>query len=132
MPGITATPGLCMTAIDPNNSRRYDGSLTVRGWAGRWEHGSVSHIGFNTVLPPNGPSCVDPGSNDNSTHGIYPPTSFHPGGVVAALADGSVRFISETINAGDSTLPPVSTGVSPYGVWGALGTHDGGEVVSEF
>ena len=128
--GIVTIPATCFTALDPNDSRRYVG--TVRGWTGRWEHGSVSHIGFNTILPPNGPSCVDPGSNDNSTHGIYPPTSEHPGGVAAALGDGSIRFISETIFAGDPVNPPVTNGASRYGVWGAIGTLDGGEVVSEF
>ena len=130
--GIVAAPATCLTALDPNDSRRYDGALTVRGWTGRWEHGSVSHVGFNTVMPPNGPSCVDPGRNDNSTHGIYAPTSEHPGGVVAGLGDGSVRFISETINSGDPVNPPVTSGASPYGVWGAIGTLDGGETVSEF
>jgi prepilin-type N-terminal cleavage/methylation domain-containing protein len=130
--GITVSPATCYTAIDPSDSRRYDAALTVRGWAGRWEHGSVSHIGFNTILPPNAPSCVDPGANDNSTHGIYPPSSYHPGGAVTALGDGSVRFISETIDAGDPTLAPVLSGMSPYGVWGALGTADGGEPVGDY
>jgi len=132
--GITTTPATCLTSIDPNDPRRYDGALTVRGWAGQWNHGSVSHIGFNTILGPNSPSCVDPGSNDNATNGIYPPTSQHPGGAVAALGDASVRFISETIDAGDPTAaPPYSNSIaSPYGVWGAIGTLDGGEVVSEF
>jgi len=34
---------------------------------------------------------------------IITPTSYHTGGVQLALADGSVTFISETINVG--TLP---------------------------
>ncbi len=38
----------------------------------------------------------------------------HPGGVTLGLCDGSVRFISETIS---------------LGVWQAIGTPDGGEVV---
>jgi prepilin-type processing-associated H-X9-DG protein len=41
--------------------------------------------------------------------------SFHPGGVNALLADGSVRFIKSSI-----------AGVS----WRALGTIAGGEVIS--
>jgi hypothetical protein len=41
--------------------------------------------------------------------------SKHPSGVVAALADGSVRFISESI---DQEL------------WRSIGTRDGGEAVT--
>ena len=41
--------------------------------------------------------------------------SAHPGGVNVLLGDGSVRFIKSTIN-----LP----------IWWALGTRNGGEVVS--
>jgi prepilin-type N-terminal cleavage/methylation domain-containing protein/prepilin-type processing-associated H-X9-DG protein len=41
--------------------------------------------------------------------------SYHPGGVNVSFADGSVRFIAETINAE---------------AWKALGTRSGGEVVS--
>jgi hypothetical protein len=51
------------------------------------------------------------------------------------MADGSVRFVSDSINAGNSSVvAPADTGAgrSPYGVWGALGTKGSGEVVSEF
>jgi hypothetical protein len=52
--------------------------------------------------------------------------------------DGSVHFISETINCGDTTAPgsdPTGyknymTGKSVYGVFGALGTPQGGETSS--
>ena len=52
----------------------------------------------------------------------------------ALRADGSVAFISETIDCGSrlgedwSTSDP--TGKSPFGVWGALGTISGGETTS--
>ena len=42
-------------------------------------------------------------------------SSHHPGGVNALFADGSVRFVKDSIN--------------PY-VWRALGTITGGEVIS--
>ncbi len=48
------------------------------------------------------------------------------------MGDGSVRFISETIDAGNATLSPNYSRGSVYGVWGALGTKDGGETVSDF
>jgi prepilin-type N-terminal cleavage/methylation domain-containing protein/prepilin-type processing-associated H-X9-DG protein len=95
----------------------------------RWPDGRPYFAGFTTVLPPNGPSCTIPGGGDWEW-GIYTPSSYHPGGVNCALADGSVRFVSETIDAGNAALAEVTTGPSPYGVWGALGSIRGGEAVS--
>jgi hypothetical protein len=43
------------------------------------------------------------------------------------LYDGSVRFISETINFGNLSKIVVRSGESPYGVWGTLGSANGGE-----
>jgi prepilin-type N-terminal cleavage/methylation domain-containing protein/prepilin-type processing-associated H-X9-DG protein len=48
-------------------------------------------------------------------YGSAPPNSLHPGGVNEAFADGSVRFIKNTISAT---------------TWFALGSRNGGEVVS--
>jgi len=83
--------------------------------------------GFNTILPPNAPTC----SHDRAewSEGPFPPSSYHPGGVVAAMVDGSCRFISETIETGDLSQPEMTgkSGPSPYGGWGAMGTRDGGE-----
>ena len=59
----------------------------------------------------------------------------------AALVDGSVRFVSETIDTGDLSQPSPgaeSLGAnslrmpSPYGIWGALGSRTGGEPPGEF
>ena len=47
--------------------------------------------------------------------GVLPPSSNHPGGVNMCMADGSVRFVKDT--------------VSLQTFW-ALGTRDGGEVLS--
>jgi hypothetical protein len=56
----------------------------------------------------------------------------HTGGIQAVLADGSVRFISENIDTGNLGVATVIGNRSPYGVWGALGTKGGGEVIGEF
>lgn len=94
----------------------------------RWADGAVTYTGVTTILPPNGPSCL---LTDNDWDiGILTPASRHAGGVNALLADGSVRFISESIDTGDQHATPVTSGPSPYGVWGALGTRAGGEVAS--
>ena len=130
---IGGSPGTCYAQIDPNDPKVFLGGTSKANWAGtKWAHGSMSHIGFNTVLPPNGPSCAD-GTNDNTTYGmVHPPTSNHPGGVNVAMGDASVRFISETIDTGNIYAAPTTQGASRYGVWGALGTKDGGEAVSDF
>ena len=67
------------------------------------------------------------------------PSSLHTGGIQALMGDGTVRFISENINAGNPTLTnPANggsgapSGPSVYGVWGSLGSINGGETVSDF
>ncbi len=86
-----------------------------------------------TILPPNGPSC----DSDTApwTTSIVSAGSYHPGIVQAVLVDGSVKSISETINAvtvGRANEANVTSGRSPYGTWGALGSRAGGEVVDDF
>jgi len=96
-------------------------------------------MAFTTILPPNSPNCS--GSPYWTIGTIIPSVSSkHTGGVNIGLADGSVQFISDTINArtasfagsGDPFLTgkEVESGTSPYGVWGALGSKKGGESVS--
>lgn len=56
---------------------------------------------FNTVAPPNWrfPTCQEcSGCGWMDSNGAFPARSWHPGGVLHALGDGSVRFVSETIN----------------------------------
>jgi hypothetical protein len=91
----------------------------------RWNQGSAQLIGFNTILPPNRGVCNNDGDGGN---GVLPPRSQHQGGVVAAFADGAIKFISETIDYGNlSGTISSPTSSSPYGVWGALGSRQGGE-----
>jgi prepilin-type processing-associated H-X9-DG protein len=109
------------------NTYNYD--LNSQNWRGhRFLDGRMVHNGFVTIIPPNGPSCSS-GSDD--TYAIMPPSSNHTGGVNACLADGSVQFVSETVHTdnldGGVGGNQVTSGPSPYGVWGALGTAAGGE-----
>jgi prepilin-type N-terminal cleavage/methylation domain-containing protein/prepilin-type processing-associated H-X9-DG protein len=105
---------------------------TVLGYPGtRWPDGRSIYAGFTTVLPPNAPSCATDTVTDNeSSWGIFSPSSYHPGGVQGLMADGSVRFFSDTIDTGDLGKAEISSGPSPYGVWGALGTKAGGETTA--
>ncbi|MCF0234593.1 MAG: DUF1559 domain-containing protein, partial [Thermoguttaceae bacterium] len=99
-------------------------------WRGRiWSNGRAAEQWFTCTLPPNSASCVA-GSFNSHEWGSFAPTSYHTGGVNALRVDGSVMFVSDTINTGDLSAAQVTTGQSPYGVWGALGSINGGETVS--
>ncbi len=104
-----------------------------RRWGSLWHDGQAGRIGFNAVLSPDSPSCAgDSNPNADSTTIIYPPQSNHAGGVNVAFADSSTRFLSNTIdcgNTGAAPLPRSSTGPSPYGVFGPLGSKAGAESV---
>ncbi len=109
------------------------GSTNTGGWGGPggyWGGAEWGGFGYtcyeppNTTVPdriykcknesfPNSP-CVSVGSTTQiETYA----RSYHPGGVMATLCDGSVRFIAETINRQ---------------TYQALGTRQGAEVVGEF
>ena len=134
------TPQTCLdAAADPSNPGRYPttGAITASGngsqhRGGEWHCGSLLATGFNTILPPNGPSCTHKGQDGNGwwvfdTESVMSAGSYHSGGVQVVMGDGSVQFINDTINAGDPTRAMVTSGKSPYGIWGALGTRNGGE-----
>lgn len=116
---------------------RWIAGTTVKARMGTslWD-GQAERCGMTTIIPPNGPSCSDGTDvNADSPNAMATPSSFHTGGVHALMGDGAVRFISDNIDSGDLTVPTPANnagGPSPYGVWGALGTRGGGEVISEF
>ena len=114
-----------VSATDPSSYA--GGNLRPRG--AEWTDGGGDDTGFTTILPPNGPSCAERQGWDDV---IVTPGSYHSGGVQVAFCDGSVKFLSDTINSGDPTASNVVAGESPYGTWGALGTRAGGEVKMDF
>ena len=127
----TNPPAVCQSKYN-TSTKAY--TLPVEGDDGfqgsRWPDGGALFTRFNTMLPPNSASCIE---GDNEwTGGVLSASSRHAGGVNAAMADGSVRFISENIHAGNPGALEVNSGPSPYGIWGALGTKAGGEVLGDF
>jgi hypothetical protein len=130
--GVRANPGACMGTVSQGY---YTDPGDVKGRFGtRWTDGQTERVGFTTVIAPNGPSCGE-GRNNNAdhAHSIVTPSSNHPGGVMAVFCDGSTQFINETIDTGQLMSVTGWTGVprgpSPFGVWGELGSKDGGEPV---
>jgi hypothetical protein len=131
--GGNGTPNWCMSAIDPGDRQliKNSGGWTAEGYSGRrWADGQEwMYVSFNTIMAPNTVSCVLWGT-DYQNQSIITASSFHPGGVNAACVDGSLHFISDTINTGDpahAAWTDAQSGESHYGVWGALGSIDGGE-----
>ena len=127
---VTTVPNGCLALSDGIN---FISGQQVKGmWGNQWTDGQGERIGFNTVLGPNSPSCGGTNVNADNTAVVLPPTSGHMGGVNVAFADGSCRFITDAIDTGNTSTAKSynSTGASPYGVWGALGTKNGGEQVA--
>ncbi len=121
------------------------------GW---WTSGNYGDTMFTTLYPINPQSKL--GGNTNTTTVSIDTfesaaSSFHPGGVNAAFADGSVRFIKDSINtmpfnqatgvpigltatgngscSNSAPLYSLNSGAR-FGVWQALSTRNGGEVIS--
>jgi prepilin-type processing-associated H-X9-DG protein len=107
-----------------------------------WTSGDFGDTTYSTLFPPNFfvsddasllsgiPKLVPRQSNFSDTA-----TSMHPGGCNFAFCDGSVRFIKNTVS---SWNPRAITYANPnynlngqrYGVYQALSTRSGGEVIS--
>ncbi|SIN81498.1 prepilin-type N-terminal cleavage/methylation domain-containing protein/prepilin-type processing-associated H-X9-DG domain-containing protein [Singulisphaera sp. GP187] len=105
----TAIPTCTSSANSaPTSSWNYGGYF--------WASGNYNQSTFNFVLTPNSktPDC-SPWAGYAGGYGFMTPRSYHSGGVQVCLADGSVRFIKDSI-------APVT--------WYALGTRGGGEVIS--
>ena len=84
-------------------------------------------------MPPNSATCEFGTSSSatarSSMRGYYSATSYHPGGINILRADASMFFVTDTIDCGNQnyTGDTEPEGSSPFGVWGALGSIDGGE-----
>ena len=89
------------------------GSSAAMNRGARWVDSWVCYTSYDHWLPPNSevPDCGARG------HVWHAARSRHPGGVNLLLCDGSVRFISETLD---------------LQTWHALGSRNGCEVLGEF
>jgi prepilin-type processing-associated H-X9-DG protein len=125
----------CFNKRDPANPNFFKPTVTPYSLRGvRIDMGRLVYSGFCTVLPPNSPSCAVNSQSvtdiSNDGFALMSASSYHSGGVNTGFLDGSVHFVQDGIDCGNLSNPPVQTGTSPYGVWGAVGSIDGGENVS--
>ena len=109
--------------------------FTKRGW---WLTGNWGDTLMTTMYPINTFDKIALAAGSVHT---YSASSLHPGGVNALMGDGSVKFIKETIQSWpNDTLLGMPTGatrnpggwwenVPRGGVWQALGSRSGGEVI---
>ncbi len=116
-----------------------------------WSGSDPSSTTLETRFAPNwgrkySDPANDPGNNALTSWAIFDAMSFHPGGVNVAMGDGSVRFLKDTIDswaipspqingmpAGGSPASPYGIALtqgSKFGVYQALSTRNGGEVLS--
>ncbi len=96
---------VCSNLIDDRDFRLQSG----RNWM---LHGAIFSSFFASVSPNSVvPDC---GMTTGGGDGIFAARSYHPAGVNAAMADGSVRSFRSNVS---------------QAVWRALGTRNGGEVV---
>jgi prepilin-type processing-associated H-X9-DG protein len=117
----------CFYARSGNElSNATSGVFSVAYRGNRILDGRILVDGFVTVLPPNSPSC-QPTTGLVDGWSSLSANSYHSGGVNTGRVDGSVTFVSETIDLGKVTDSQTLTGESPYGVWGAMGSINGGE-----
>ena len=131
---LSANPSECLNMVSSTDHRMLSGN-NFNNWRGhtRWSGRLTDGSSFTTILPPNSPSCLVGKVSPYYSGGIATPTSNHSGGVNVSRVDGSVVFISETIDCGTVTGPvpgygtQPAAGPSPFGVWGALGSREGGE-----
>jgi len=135
------------------NNAISDSELVRANWGigatgSRWNDGSNHYTAFFTFVPPNAPSATF-FAWEPHYRAISAASSFHTGGVNAVLCDGSVTFVSETIDSGAGNAAmeyeygcwsgvtqayPVASstragysGPSLRGVWGMISTRNGGE-----
>lgn len=113
------------------------------GWWTSGNYGDAQYTEFFPINPHR--KLQDLGPTSQASAFVLGASSFHPGGVNVAFADGSVRFVKDTVSSwrfNTSTGLPVGVTqdggllfvVDPtqttFGIWQAIGTRNGAEVIS--
>ncbi|WP_442505381.1 DUF1559 domain-containing protein [Novipirellula sp. SH528] len=137
MKTIRDNPKACYVKIDPERPLFWiKASRETRARGYRWADAKTIFSGFTTILPPNSEICSRHNGDDLNVVGST--SSYHQGGTHVLMGDGAVKFITDSIEAGNSSAGMVwknGTGTqapgskSPYGLWGSLGTRANKETI---
>jgi prepilin-type N-terminal cleavage/methylation domain-containing protein/prepilin-type processing-associated H-X9-DG protein len=111
-----SNPGAILTAIQLCDQRWQNGNSFDLQKGRDWAHGCMTQTLFNTIVTPNGRKWTHCSNTGSTTMAPFSnANSYHPGGVNTLMADGSVKFIKDSIN---------------QNTWWSLGTKGDGEVIS--
>jgi prepilin-type processing-associated H-X9-DG protein len=139
--GLSSTVAFTENTVGwlPQGYRSTNGVVN-NGWA-------IAYLGVTNAFAPNPGRYMVTTNPFTADDAGDSPSSLHPGGVNCVFADGSVRFIKDTISSwpmnGQNGAPygprllvdlAVSgsdvTSLIPLGVWQKLATRAGGEIIS--
>ncbi|WP_404306851.1 DUF1559 family PulG-like putative transporter [Neorhodopirellula lusitana] len=138
---IRGNPSVCLdnNLIDPARPSFWKTvsteGLSLRGY--RWADAQPVFNATLTILGPNRELCGPSNAKASAANCTF--SSYHQGGVHALMGDGAVRFITDSIEAGNDHAAGAYNGSSlqvgaesPYGLWGALGTRANRETIEDF
>jgi prepilin-type N-terminal cleavage/methylation domain-containing protein/prepilin-type processing-associated H-X9-DG protein len=98
-PNVSRTE--CLAQSEGSQGKKINQGAAVNPtywWPGaRWADGRTYYSGFSAFMTPNQISC-NTGNNDSSW-GLYTANSRHSGGAQFTMGDGSVKFVSNTVDA---------------------------------
>jgi len=154
--GLVGAALSCSANTDPERPQFWANGAPLTGNAEqkrgyKWAYSRPFYTQMNTILPPNREVCMGDRESGgalvaphNEGDGVVPPGSRHQGGCHVLMGDGAVKFITDSIEAGNSGSaqvkrvrganagPYLSAGLaSPFGFWGALGTRASKETIEE-
>lgn len=133
----------CQPFIDTQRPQFWNGTATTvgatdgRGY--RWADSGMTFSAFVTCNPPNSAVCTEQNAGGS---GWWSASSRHQGGVHVLMADGAVKFITDSIESGNSASATTTAQyihnrwqnngqASVFGLWGSLGSRAAKETIEE-